>query len=354
MNIPKYASTFKTLRADFWHTVCNKESMKNKKMLLSLLLLATLSLPSFAQEKKKEVVDPLKNIEVLNVASDDPILLALTEDGKEKDCEQKGTPPVLNREANNNLLDLAKHLVKDTGGILIAPIGWKKEDWLKATVIMAGIAMVSTQDEAAKKFSQSIRSEGTEKVSWGLEKLSNGGSSLALLGGTYVTSLLIKDQKLKSTSLTAIEGLAVAAVLTTIGKNLFHRTRPGETDNAFEFSGPRLGGGDVSFPSGHTGSIFAVATVFAEAYKDTKLVPIIAYSVATLSGLSRVHDNKHWVSDVLGGAVLGYLAGKYVADRRINKVEEENKIKITPSFNLGKQGGFNVSVVVPLNGKKRK
>ena len=325
--------------------------MKNKNLLLSLLVLATLSLPSFAQEQKAE--DPLKNIEVLNVASDDPILLAVTEDGKDKECEPKATPAVLNKEANNNLLDLAKHLVKDTGGILMAPIGWKKEDWLKATVIMAGIAIVSTQDEAAKKFSQSIRSEGTEKFSWGLEKLSNGGSSLALLGGTYVTSLIIKDPKLKVTSLTAIEGLAVAAVLTTVGKNLFHRTRPNSTDNAFEFSGPKLGGGNVSFPSGHTGSIFAVATVFAEAYKDTKLVPIIAYSVATLSGLSRVHDNKHWVSDVLGGAVLGYLAGKYVADRRLNK-DDENRIKITPSFNLGKEGGVNVSVVIPLNGKKKK
>jgi membrane-associated phospholipid phosphatase len=327
--------------------------MKNQKLLLSFLVLATLSLPSFAQEKA-EVVDPLKNIEVLNVASDDPILLALTEDGKPKDCEQKGTPAVLNKEANNNLLDLAKHLVKDTGGILLAPIGWKKEEWLKATAIMAGIAIVSTQDDMVKKFSQDIRSSDTEKVSWGLEKLSNGGSSLALLGGTYVTALLIKDQKLKVTALTAVEGLAVAAVLTTVGKNIFHRTRPNSTDNQYEFSGPALGGGNVSFPSGHTGSIFAVATVFAESYKDTKLVPIIAYSIATLSGLSRIHDNKHWASDVLGGAVLGYLAGKYVADRRLNKTDDENKIKITPSFNLGKGGGFNVSVVVPLNGKKKK
>ena len=328
--------------------------MINKNLLLSVLLLAAVSLPSFAQVEG--VADPLKNIEVLNVASDDPILLALTgeDKGKEKDCPPKAVPAVLNKEANNNLIDLAKHLVKDTGGILIAPIGWKKEDWIKATAIMAGIALVSTQDDVVKKFSQNIRSEGTEKVSWGLEKLSNGGSSLALLGATYVTSLAIKDQKLKTTTLTAVEGLAVAAVLTTIGKNVFHRTRPNSTDDQYQFSGPRLGGGNVSFPSGHTGSIFAVATVFAEAYKDTKLVPIIAYSIATLSGLSRVHDNKHWISDVFGGAVLGYLAGKYVADRRISKVEDENKIKIVPSFNLGNGGGMNVTVTIPLNGKKRK
>lgn len=316
--------------------------MKNTLFAFTVAFTALLSLPSFGQSQ---------NIEVINVAPDDPLVKIVS--GEEPECFE-ATPPVLNSQANNTVIDLAKHLLKDTGAILLAPIGWKKDDWIKATAIMAGIALVSTQDANVKKFSQDIRSSDTEKVSWGLEKLSNGGTSLALLGATYATSFIIKDQKLRSTSLTAVEGLAVAAVLTTIGKNVFHRTRPNSTDNPYEFSGPKLGGGNVSFPSGHTGSIFAVATVFAEAYKDTKLVPIIAYSVATLSGLSRIHDNKHWVSDVFGGAVLGYLAGKFVADRRINKIEKENKITITPSFNLGPQGGMSVSVVVPLNGKKKK
>lgn len=316
--------------------------MKNTLFAFTLAFTALVSLPSFGQSQ---------NIEVINVAPDDPLVKIVS--GEEPECFE-ATPPVLNSQANNTVIDLAKHLLKDTGAILLAPIGWKKDDWIKATAIMAGIALVSTQDANVKRFSQDIRSSDTEKVSWGLEKLSNGGSSLALLGATYATSFIIKDKKLRSTSLTAVEGLAVAAVLTTIGKNVFHRTRPNSTDNPYEFSGPKLGGGNVSFPSGHTGSIFAVATVFAEAYKDTKLVPIIAYSVATLSGLSRIHDNKHWVSDVFGGAVLGYLAGKFVADRRINKIEKENRITITPSFNLGPDGGVNVSVIVPLNGKKRK
>jgi len=180
-------------------------------------ILMTLSFSSFAQEAEPKSM--MESIEVIHVSPDDPLLQELT--GVEKDCEI-AVPRTLGSEATNNLLDLGKHLIKDTGAILLAPIGWSKEDWIKATTIMAGIALVSTQDDNFKKFSQSIRSEGTEKVSWGLEKLSNGSSSLALLGATYATSLVIKDQKLKSTSLTAIEGLAVAAVLTTIGKNIFH------------------------------------------------------------------------------------------------------------------------------------
>lgn len=323
--------------------------MKNKKtLILSLLLTLSTSNLVFAQEKKQEVAE---KIEVLNVSPDDPLVKALNE--KKDPCEEEPSLQVLNPETNNNVIDLAKHLVKDTGLILLAPIGWKKEEWIKAMTILAGITAVTTTDKGIKNFSQQIRSEGTEKVSWGLEKLGNGSSMLMLLGGTYGASLLIKDQKLKVTTLTAIEGLAVAGVLTTIGKYALHRQRPYEADHQYQFSGPGAKGG-VSFPSGHTGTIFAVATVFAESYKDTKIVPIVAYSVATLAGLSRVHDNKHWLSDVLGGAVLGYAAGKFVSNRRLGNPFGEEKIKINPSFSLGPQKSVNLSMSIPLGGNKKK
>ena len=322
--------------------------MKTKKsLLLALLLGLSTSIQVFAQEKKE---DPTHKIEVLHVSPDDPLVKALND--KKEPCDEEATPPVLNPEMNNNVIDLAKHLVKDTGSILLAPIGWKKEEWIKAMTILAGITMVTTFDKDVADFSQSIRSSDTEKVSWGLEKLGNGSSMLMLLGGTYGASLLIKDQKLKVTTLTAVEGLAVAAVLTTIGKHAFHRNRPYQANSQYEFSGPGLKGG-VSFPSGHTGTIFAVATVFAESYKDTKIVPIVAYSVATLAGLSRIHDNKHWLSDVVGGAVLGYAAGKFVSNRRLGNPLGEEKIKISPTFSLGPQKSMEISMTIPLGGKKK-
>lgn len=324
---------------------------KNKTALLVLILTLFTTLSGYAQEEKK-AEDPLKNIEVLHVSPDDPLLKEI--EGNKEICAEGVTGgKVINPEANNNLIDVAKHLVKDTGGILLAPIGWKKEEWLKAMVILAGITMVTTADMEVKNFSQSIRSDTTEKVSWGLEKLGNGGSMLMLLGGSYGASLLIKDQKLKNTTLTAVEGLAVAAVLTTLGKYAVHRNRPYQAGSQFEFKGPGAKGG-VSFPSGHTGTIFAVATVFAESYKDTKLVPIIAYSIATLTGLSRIHDNKHWLSDVFGGAVLGYAAGKFVSNRRLDNPFGEEKIKLTPSFSLGPEKSVNLNMTIPLGGKKKK
>jgi len=64
-----------------------------------------------------------------------------------------------------------------------------------------------------------------------------------------------------------------------------------------------------SFPSGHTASAFMTATWLHKEYGLTRspLYSIAGYSVATLVGLTRQLNNKHWFSDVLFGAGIGYL-----------------------------------------------
>lgn len=70
----------------------------------------------------------------------------------------------------------------------------------------------------------------------------------------------------------------------------------------------RPNGEDYSFPSGHTSTAFVMATVLFHEFKDTK--PILAYSgfaFATATGVLRVLNNAHWVSDVLVGAGIGII-----------------------------------------------
>ena len=64
----------------------------------------------------------------------------------------------------------------------------------------------------------------------------------------------------------------------------------------------------VSFPSGHTAISFATATSLTYAYGYK--AGLIAYPVATLVGLSRMSDNMHWVSDVVGGAFVGFIMAR--------------------------------------------
>ncbi len=68
------------------------------------------------------------------------------------------------------------------------------------------------------------------------------------------------------------------------------------------------GGGYRSFPSGHTTIAFINATILTKEYKQQyPWIGALAYSTATITGLSRVANNRHWMKDVLFGASLGIL-----------------------------------------------
>ena len=67
---------------------------------------------------------------------------------------------------------------------------------------------------------------------------------------------------------------------------------------------------DVSFPSGHSASAFATATVLQRHYGWKVGVP--ATAVAAYVATSRVHDNKHYLSDVVFGAAMGIAAQRTV------------------------------------------
>ncbi|HUZ57720.1 MAG TPA: phosphatase PAP2 family protein [Hanamia sp.] len=96
-----------------------------------------------------------------------------------------------------------------------------------------------------------------------------------------------------------------------------------------------------SFPSGHSTVAFAVATVFASEHKDKPEVPFIAYTAASLIGISRFTENKHWVTDVVTGAAIGYLSGKLVVNnyhrfnRRTSNIQKKNSISFTLNYSFG-------------------
>ena len=67
-----------------------------------------------------------------------------------------------------------------------------------------------------------------------------------------------------------------------------------------------------SWPSGHTATSFVGATVLHKEYGLTRSpwYSVAGYSVATATGVMRVLNNRHWVSDVLSGAGIGILSGE--------------------------------------------
>lgn len=85
---------------------------------------------------------------------------------------------------------------------------------------------------------------------------------------------------------------AIIAGIVSILKHLSNYTPFGERPN----------GGINSFPSGHTSGAFSgAATILWVFGWQFAVVPLLA---AALTGLSRIMAKKHWLRDVIGGALI--------------------------------------------------
>ena len=65
-----------------------------------------------------------------------------------------------------------------------------------------------------------------------------------------------------------------------------------------------------SWPSGHTATAFVSATILHKEYGLTRSpwYSVAGYGIATATGIMRVLNNRHWVSDVLSGAGIGIIS----------------------------------------------
>ena len=113
------------------------------------------------------------------------------------------------------------------------------------------------------------------------------------------------------------------------------------------------GSNSRSFPSGHTATAFMCATMLHKEYGHiSPWISIGGYTVATATGVSRILNNKHWISDVMVGAGIGILStemGNFLTDlifkdKGLHKFELPERYDRwhKPSF-LGLYVGYNIS-----------
>jgi membrane-associated phospholipid phosphatase len=117
-----------------------------------------------------------------------------------------------------------------------------------------------------------------------------------------------------------IESIALATIITGIGKGISGRALPGvHAKSAFQFGRGfhDANGPFVSFPSGHTAAAFAFASTIAGelAYHDSTRVRLydgLAYGGAAAVGVARLVQHVHWPSDLPLAAVIGTWSGRAI------------------------------------------
>lgn len=147
--------------------------------------------------------------------------------------------------------------------------------------------------------------------------------NLGIFGGFVGYGLIFKDKKAIEVGKICFESYLLTNSITLILKQLTGRERPKVATRPRGFwHGPlayfyQPTGVNksidyfTSFPSGHTTTAFATATVISDFYTDN-WVSYTCYSMATLVGISRVTENFHWLSDCFVGALVGHFGARLI------------------------------------------
>ncbi len=175
-------------------------------------------------------------------------------------------------------------------------------DWWRFTTLGIGaIAAAGVLDQRAFKYASE---HSDSKVLKGLSNIANGLPWVAL-GGATLAALDGSDPRRSRTGFAAAEAGVTAGLAATVLKYAVGRARPESGLGTTSFSPGSTDNDHGSFPSRHVAVTWAVATPFAREYNADWL-----YGVAALSNLGRIAGRAHWVSDTVGGSLLGYAVGR--------------------------------------------
>jgi membrane-associated phospholipid phosphatase len=212
---------------------------------------------------------------------------------------------------------------------------------------------------------RTLDDELQEPAYQGKRALNGGASVFRLLGvpgagilaaSAYATGRLADRPGLADAGLHTAESILLANVATGVIKNVAGRARPFVSpDDPYRFAlGRGFRSGDYrSFPSGHTSTAFAAAAAatrelghWAPRYR----VPggVVLYGGATLVGLSRMYDQKHWATDVVAGAALGTFSGwKVVSYNHRNPGNRVDRMLLHAAAVPTAEGGVMVMWSIP-------
>lgn len=175
--------------------------------------------------------------------------------------------------------------------------------WELPILAATGILIAEVDRPAANR----IQSPSLQQTA---DKWSNIGLGLEIGGAalTYGIGCAKHHSYLRDTGFKSLAAMGAAATGDLAVKLTFNRQYPYTPNSVGKFWG-----GGKSFASGHAAASFAFAAVIAHRYPDKKWVKWGAYALATGVSLSRYPAKKHYPSDILVGATLGYITGTYLA-----------------------------------------
>ncbi len=211
-------------------------------------------------------------------------------DRQEQNADAKEPPTPVHtgiRALAGNLLEDIKHLPAGQNAYLAALGG--------------GLALAVHPADAS--LNARLQSQSDAADDWWAPGKYVGGTpaQIAFSMGTYAFGRWRHQPKVAHLGMDLVQAQILTEMLVEPLKWSTQRLRPDESNS-------------LSFPSGHAAITFATATVIERHLGWRKA--ILGYGIASYVAVSRLHDNRHWLSDVVFGAAVGTIAGRTVVHHR--------------------------------------
>lgn len=153
-------------------------------------------------------------------------------------------------------------------------------------------------------------------------------------GLLYLYGLWTGDNRMREYEITGGEGAALGSLVTLAFESAFGRDRPktGHGVGAFFHNGR-------SFTSGEATPVFAFAAATSEYYDNAWYAAIPAYAGAMTLGFGRMGHDAHWLSDIIGAAVVGVGTTELLFYLHRKHSENPSRFRIFPIVSSSTAGG---------------
>ena len=281
---------------------------------------------AFAATGQAEVVNPIQNGQIQTATP-------VTTERSDKTTEKARGLKTF-RSLGSVVLDDAKYL-------LTSPLRIDAKSALVLGGVAAGIGGLMAADGDIRDFFQRNRGTTRDNIADGLDVAGSSyaflGGHLGLMAGGFWFREHEAGDKLFRVTLVSFEAQVFTEATAGFVKVAVGRRRPNKEHGTHSYRPFQDLSFDRSFPSSHAARAFATAAVFADHYAQP--VPFIAYSAASLIGLSRMLLDEHFASDVLAGAVLGFAIGKTLSWRHRHRDEQWMVLPMVPD----RRGGVGLT-----------
>jgi membrane-associated phospholipid phosphatase len=213
------------------------------------------------------------------------------------------------------------------GKAVVSPVHWKGRDLLRFSAVVGAGLVLGLADQGIRDSVLERRTQGSHDFFRVVTRFGDGAYLGGFLAGLFAAGQVSGNDGLRKTAWLGVESYLASSVFSTVLKYAVGRARPGAEEGSHSFHPFNKRSSWTAFPSGHATSVWSVATVIADR-TDNGFVDAACYGIAAVTSLSRIHEDKHWASDVLVGSAIGYFTAKKIC--ALNRGDEGPKL--TASF----------------------